>query len=85
MNISTSRLLSLIAIGLIVFGMAAFLLLQVMPSPMRPFDYLVTGAVATLMSLLVIWLLLMREMGAAKELLFKRRSKAPEEAESQDR
>jgi uncharacterized membrane protein len=76
MQISGSRLASLIALGLIVFAIAAFLLLQVMPSPMRPFDYLITGAVSTLVSLLLLWLLLMREMGAEKEILYKRRAKS---------
>jgi uncharacterized membrane protein len=75
MQISNSRLVALAGIGLIVFAIAAFLLVQVMPDPMRPFDYLVCGAVSTLVCLLVIWLLLMRETGQEKDLLFKRRAK----------
>lgn len=75
MQISNSRLIALTGIGLIVFGLTAFLLVQLMPSPLRPFDYLVCGAVSTLVCLLVIWLLLMRESGQEKELLFKRRPK----------
>ncbi len=79
MQISGGRLAALVALGLITFAIAAFLLLQVMPNPMRPFDYLITGAVSTLVSLLLIWLLLMREMGAQKEILFKRRAKSKDE------
>jgi len=80
MQISSSRLIALTGIGLIVFSITAFLLVQVMPNPMRPFDYLICGAVSTLLCLLVIWLLLMREAGQEKEFLFKRRAKRPPEA-----
>lgn len=75
MPLSSSRLVALICLGLIIFALAAFLLLRIMPTPMRPFDYLITGAVSTLISLLVIWILLMRDLGSAKELLFKRRAR----------
>lgn len=78
MQISSNRLIALTGIGLFVFVITAFLLLQVMPNPMRPFDYLVCGAVSTLICLLVIWLLLMREAGQEKEILFKRRAKRQE-------
>jgi hypothetical protein len=80
MQISGSRLIALTGIGLIVFGITAFLLVQVMPSPLRPFDYLVCGAVSTLVCLLVIWVLLMREAGQEKEFLFKRRAKKSPDA-----
>jgi uncharacterized membrane protein len=75
MQISGSRLSALTGIGLIVFAISAFLLVQVMPSPMRPFDYLICGAVSTLICLLVLWVLLMRETGQEKDLLFKKRAK----------
>jgi uncharacterized membrane protein len=78
MQVSANRLIALTGIGLFVFVLTAFLLVQLMPSPMRPFDYLVCGAVSTLVCLLVIWLLLMREAGQEKEFLFKRRAKRQE-------
>lgn len=79
MQISSSRLVALTGIGLFVFALSAFLLVQVMPSPMRPFDYLICGGVSTLLCLLVIWVLLMRETGQEKEILFKRRAKRQRE------
>lgn len=73
MKLSSSRLFSLIALGLVIFAIAAFLVVQLMPKPMRQVDYLIAGGVATLISLLTMWVLLMKEIGGEKDMLFKKR------------
>ncbi len=75
MNISGSRLAALVLLDLVVFAIVAFLMLQWMPKPLKPVDYLLVGVVATLVSLLAVWLLLLREAPNRSEVLFKRRMK----------
>ena len=75
MNISGSRVAALVLLDVVVFAVVAFLLLQWMPKPLKPVDYLLVGVVATLVSLLAVWLLLLREAPNRSEVLFKRRIK----------
>jgi hypothetical protein len=50
----------LTALTVLVFGATVTLLLYVMPGPRRSTDYLVIGAVATMVCLLVLFLILIR-------------------------
>lgn len=75
MQISGSRVAALVLLDLVVFAIVAFVLLQWMPKPLKPVDYLLVGVVATLVSLLAVWLLLLREAPNRSEVLFKRRMK----------
>lgn len=63
--------------GLAAFAFAAvvFLMLQLMPTPLRDSDYLVIGSVATLVALLALFLLLASTTLKSSELFFKRRKK----------
>jgi uncharacterized membrane protein YeiB len=58
---------------LVIYGLTAFVLLQLMPQPMRPVDYLLVGVAGTLISLVAVWLLLLRESPNRSEALYKRR------------
>ncbi len=73
MQISNSRLIALVLLDLVIFGISAFLMLQLMPKPLKPVDYLIIGAVATLVSLLGVWLLILRESPNKSEVLYKKR------------
>jgi protein-S-isoprenylcysteine O-methyltransferase Ste14 len=75
MNLSSQRLIALVLLDLVVFGLAAFVMLQVMPKPLQPFDYLIVGGVATFISLLAVWVLLWREMPNRSAFLFEKRPK----------
>jgi hypothetical protein len=75
MEISNSRLVALILLDLIVFGISAFVLLQLMPKPLKPIDYLIIGVVSTLISLLGVWLLLLRESKDRQAMLYKKRNR----------
>lgn len=75
MNLSSQRLIALVLLDLVVFGLAAFVLLQAMPKPLQPFDYLIVGGVATFISLLAVWFLLWREMPNRSAFLFEKRPK----------
>lgn len=58
---------------LIIFGVVAAILLRLMPGPHRETDYLVIGAVATLVSLLALFLALILTTFKSKDVFFKKR------------
>jgi predicted outer membrane lipoprotein len=58
-----------------VFVVVAAILLRLMPGPLRESDYLVIGSVATLVSLLVLFLLLVSTTLKSSDIFFKRRKK----------
>ena len=65
-----SRKIAMIAGAVAVFAVSAYLLLQVIPGPHGPTDYLVTGAVSTLLVLLLFFVVI---SGAQKSKPGKRR------------
>jgi hypothetical protein len=69
------RQLLLVLGGICVFGVAAFVMLKLMPEPLKDSDYLVIGSVATLVSLLVMFLVLIATGLKAPDLFFKKRKK----------
>jgi uncharacterized membrane protein YbhN (UPF0104 family) len=75
MEISTNRIIALVLLDFVLFALAAFLMLQVMPKPLKPFDYLLVGGVATLISLLGLWFLIWRETPKKSGFLFEKRPK----------
>jgi hypothetical protein len=58
---------------LCVFGVVAALLLKFTPGPLKESDYMVIGSVATLVSLLVLFLALVSTNLKATDVFFKRR------------
>lgn len=76
MHLSPNRIIALVLFDLVLFGVAAFLMLQVMPKPLKPFDYLLVGGVATLISLLGVWVLVWRELPGRSGFLFNKRPKS---------
>jgi hypothetical protein len=54
----------LLAVGmLLIFAVSVGVLLYVMPAPHKPTDYLVTGAVGTLLCLVLLFVVLMKMPG----------------------
>jgi multisubunit Na+/H+ antiporter MnhB subunit len=58
-----------------IFAAVAFIMLQVMPQPMKDSDYLVVGSVATLVALLALFLLLVTTSMKSSDVFFKKRKK----------
>jgi hypothetical protein len=69
------RQILLVLGGICVFGVAALVMLQLMPAPLKDSDYLVIGSVATLVSLLVMFLVLIATRLKSPDLFFKKRKK----------
>ena len=68
------RYISLALGVLIVFGVVAAILLRLMPGPHHETDYLVIGAVSTLVSMLALFLALITTTLKSKDVFFKKRS-----------
>jgi len=58
---------------LCVFGLVAAVLMKLMPGPLKESDYMVIGSVATLVSLLVLFLALVSTTMKASDVFFRRR------------
>jgi hypothetical protein len=69
------RNLVLVFAGLCVFTVVAAIMVKVMPGPMKESDYLVVGSVATLVALLVLFLMLVSTTLKSSNIFFKRRKK----------
>ena len=55
-----NRTLALAVLMVLLFGGTVAVLLNVMPGPHKPMDYLVIGAVATLLCLLLLFVVLIK-------------------------
>ena len=67
-----------LALGLgavVVFVIVAFLMLQFMPQPLDNMSYLVIGSVATLVSMLVLFVTLILTRMKSSDTFYKRRRK----------
>ena len=73
MALTASRWLSLVAAVVVVFGVTVAIALQLVPGPHSETDYLVIGSVATLLSLVVVFVVLMITSPKASDMLFRRR------------
>jgi len=69
------RQIILILGGVCVFAVAAAVIVAIMPSPLKDTDYLVIGSVATLVSLLVMFVALLATRLKSPDPFFKRRKK----------
>jgi len=61
--------------GIFVFAVAAVVMVAIMPAPLKDTDYLVIGSVATLVSLLVMFVTLIATRMKTENPFFKKRKK----------
>jgi Na+/melibiose symporter-like transporter len=61
--------------ALFVFVTVAMIMMKILPGPLKDSDYLVVGSVATLVSLLVLFLVLITTSMKSREVFFRRRPK----------
>ncbi|MGH9592014.1 MAG: hypothetical protein ACRD5L_02910 [Bryobacteraceae bacterium] len=61
--------------GACVFAVTAAVMIRVMPAPLKDSDYLVIGSVATVLSLLVLFLVMVSTKLKTSGVFFKRRKK----------
>jgi hypothetical protein len=61
--------------GACVFGVVAAVMIKVMPGPLKDSDYLIIGSVATVVTLLVLFLVIVSTKLKASDVFFTRRKK----------
>jgi Na+/melibiose symporter-like transporter len=61
--------------GACVFAVVAVVMIKVMPEPLKDSDYLIVGSVATVLSLLVLFLVMVSTKLKASDVFFKKRKK----------
>ena len=69
------RTISLTLALVFMFAAVAGIMLKVMPAPLKDSDYLIIGSVATMVSLLLLFVLLVATSGRSSNVFFKRRKK----------
>jgi len=69
------RILTLVLAGLCIFTVVAAIMIKVMPAPFKESDFLVIGSVATLVALLVLFLVLISTTMKSSNLFFRKRRK----------
>ena len=61
--------------GVFVFAVTAAVMVAIMPAPLKDSDYLVIGSIATLVSLLVMFVALIAARSKTPNPFFKKRKK----------
>jgi ABC-type Fe3+-siderophore transport system permease subunit len=69
------RILILILAGLCIFTVVAAIMIKVMPAPLKESDFMVIGSVATLVALLVLFVVLISTTMKSSNLFFRKRRK----------
>ncbi|MDP8989776.1 MAG: hypothetical protein M3N41_06820 [Acidobacteriota bacterium] len=69
------RTLALVLAVVLVFAAVGVIMLRLMPAPLKDSDYLIIGSVATLVSLLALFVVVVTTSGHASSVFFKRRKK----------
>ncbi len=61
--------------GACVFAVVAAVMIKIMPAPLKDSDYLIIGSVATVVSLLVLFVVIVSTKLKASDIFFTRRKK----------
>jgi len=73
MPTSRGRIVGVVIACMVVFAVVAAILIQILPKPLKPIDYMVVGSVATLISLVTVFFVLIVVWLRNPEVFFKRR------------
>ncbi len=68
-----ARQIANIAVVCAAFAITVTVMLVVLPPPRRPLDYMVAGTVATVATLLIVFLITILPMANKREIFFRRR------------
>lgn len=60
--------------GVCVFAVIALVMIQIMPAPLKESDYLIVGSVATLVAMLILFLVLI-STSKDRNVFFRKRKK----------
>lgn len=75
-----SRNAKLIAAIAVLFAATVAILTMVIPGPHRPTDYMVIGGIATMLCLVVLFVVLLSTPGHGVDALFKKHKNGPDQS-----
>ena len=76
MPASRGRIIAILTGAVAVFAVVSAVLVQILPKPLKPIDYMVVGSVATLISLVLVFFVLIAIWIRSPDVFFKRRKPA---------
>ena len=85
MPTSRGRVIGVVIACILVFAAVAAILIQILPKPLKPIDYMVVGSVATLISLVTVFFVLIVIWLRHPEVFSKRRKPPVEPPQETDR
>lgn len=82
---SRGRILGIVIGGAVVFLLVAGILIQILPKPLKPIDYMVVGSVATLIALVVAFFIVIAVWLRSPDVFLKRRKPPDGTSQESDR
>jgi Na+/melibiose symporter-like transporter len=76
MSANANRALMLLGVGLALFGISIVILTRLLPGPHTERDYFIIGCLATLISLLAVFLIVISTWIKTPNPFYKRRSRS---------
>lgn len=74
-----TRHIANLAVVSAVFAVTAAVLLAVLPRPLRPVDYMLSGTVATIAAMIVVFLIVILPVTSKREIFYRRRARQKKE------
>jgi hypothetical protein len=62
-----------------VFGITAAVMLSVLPRPLRPVDYMLSGTVATIAAIVVVFMIVILPVTSKREIFYRKRPRQKKE------
>ena len=74
-----ARHIANLAVITAVFAITAAVLLAALPRPLRPADYMLSGTVATIAAMLVVFFMVILPVTRKREIFYRKRSRQKKE------
>ena len=73
------RHLANLAVVSAVFGITAAIMLALLPRPLRAVDYMLSGTVATIAALVVVFMIVILPLASKREVFYRKRARQKNE------
>lgn len=74
-----ARHITNLAVVSAVFGITAAIMLAVLPRPLRPVDYMLSGTVATIAAMIVVFLIVILPVTSKRDIFYRKRPRQKKE------
>jgi hypothetical protein len=70
-----ARHIANLAVVSAVFGITAAIMLAVLPRPLRAVDYMLSGTVATIAAMVVVFMIVILPVASKREIFYRKRAR----------